>query len=162
VQVARWRARLDTLTRWCLAELPVAAAVVDAVPTSRPTLGDLLRRALGRDGAGVVDLLDALDAGTPAARALVGRVLGADLLLVVVAVRAGTLVRADARACRTAGEARAVVDAFLGGGTPEWLDVLGVAEGDGARVPVLTRGTDGRRRATSPGSGPDRSRRRPS
>jgi hypothetical protein len=143
---ARWRARLDALTHWCLSELPLAPGVAGAVASTRATLGDLLRRALGRDGAGVVDLLDALDASsTPAARALLGRVLGADLLLVVVTARAGSLVRADARACRTVEEARALVDAYLGAFTPAWVAEFGVADAGGVRSPALAVGPGGTR-----------------
>jgi hypothetical protein len=115
--------------------------VADAVGGTRATLGDLLRRALGRDGAGVVDLLDALDAlGAPAARALVGRVLGGELLLVVVTARDGAIARADARACRGRGEARALVDAFLGGGVADWAEGYGVASAGAVRAPALARG----------------------
>ncbi len=143
---ARWRARLDALTHWCLSELPLAPGVAGAVASTRATLGDLLRRALGRDGVGVVDLLDALDApNTPAARALLGRVLGADLLLVVVTARAGSLVRADARACRTVEEARALVDAYLGAFTPAWVAEFGVADAGGVRSPALAVGLGGMR-----------------
>ncbi len=143
---ARWRARLDALTQWCLSGLPLAPGVAGAVASTRATLGDLLRRALGRDGAGVVDLLDALDApNTPAARALLGRVLGADLLLVVVTARAGSLVRADARACRTVEEARALVDAYLGAFTPAWVAEFGVADVGGVRSSALAVGLGGTR-----------------
>lgn len=145
VALTRWRARLDALTRWCLSELPLAPAVADAVPGGRPTLGDLLRRALGCDGAGVVDLLDALDApDTPTARALLGRVLGADLLLVVVTLRGSTIVRADARACRSPAEAAALVDAYLGRPAAHWVPTAGVAVLGDAHVPTLATSTDGR------------------
>ncbi len=141
---ARWRARLDALTHWCLSELPLTPALARAVASTRATLGDLLRRALGRDGVGVVDLLDALDApSNPAARALVGRVLGADLLLVVVTARGGTLVRADARACRAPDEARALVDAYLGAAAPDWVATFGAAVAAGMRAPALARGRHG-------------------
>ena len=142
-RAAQWRARLDALTRWCLSELPLTPAVVDALPAVRPTLGDLLRRALSRDGCGVVDLLDALDAATPEARALLGRVVGSDLLLVVVTAREGALVRADARGCRTPDEARALVNAFFGTPAPAWVAEFGAADAAGSRTPLLAWGTDG-------------------
>lgn len=124
---AGWRSRLDALIRWCLAEVPLAPAAAAAAGALRPTLGDLLRRALGHAGDGVVDLLDALDApGDPAARARLARVLGADVLLVVVTARGGVIVRADARACRTRDEAEALVSAFLGHVAPPWAAGGGV------------------------------------
>jgi hypothetical protein len=141
---ADWRARFDALTRWCLSDLPLAESVAGAVPLSRPTLGDLLRRALAHDGAGVVDLLDALDAPESAAtRTLLGRVLGADLLLVVVTARGGAMVRSDARGCRSEAEARALVSAFLGVPAPDTAARAGVVARDGAIGPALAAGVDG-------------------
>jgi hypothetical protein len=141
---ADWRARFDALTRWCLSDLPLAGPVAGAVPLSRPTLGDLLRRALAHDGAGVVDLLDALDAPeSAAARTLLGRVLGADLLLVVVTARGGAMVRSDARACRSEAEARALVSAFLGVPAPASAATAGVVAIDGAIGAALAAGVDG-------------------
>jgi hypothetical protein len=110
----------------------------------RPTLGELLRRALGRDGAGVADLLDALDAaGTPAGRALIGRVLGGDVLLVVVSAERGAIARADARACRSRAEARALLDAYLGTPAAAWAGTHGIADAGGVRVPALATAIDG-------------------
>ena len=141
---ADWRARFDALTRWCLSDLPLAGPAAGAVPLSRPTLGDLLRRALAHDGAGVVDLLDALDAPeSAAARTLLGRVLGADLLLVVVTARGGAMVRSDARACRSEVEARALVSAFLGVPAPDSAATAGVVAVGGAIGAALAAGVDG-------------------
>jgi hypothetical protein len=155
---ARWRARVDALTQWCLSDLPLAPGVAGAVGPIRPTLGELLRRALGHDAAGVTDLLDALDsAGTPAARALIGRVLGGEILLVVVTVRGGGIVRADARACRAADEARALVDAYLGAPAAEWVATHGASDVGGTRGPALVTGLDGEQLPDSITSAPGQS-----
>jgi hypothetical protein len=141
--LGRWRARLDALTRWCLADAglaPSAAAVTDA---ARPTLGDLLRRSLARAGDGVVDLLDALDApDEPAHRARLTRVLGGDVLLVVVTARGGVAAHAEARACRSAEEAETLVAAFLGGAVPPWLAGSGAHVRDGIAGPLLAAPLD--------------------
>ncbi len=142
-QVAVWRARLEALTYWCLSPLALTPAVAESLTGVRPTLGELLRKALGKDASGVVDLLDALAApDTPAARALLGRVLGTDLLLVVVTLRAGAIARADARSCRAPTEARALLDAYLGASAPGWTLEHGLAQLPGGRVPLLARGME--------------------
>lgn len=142
--VAQWRARVDALTRWCLVDLPLTPAAARAAGALRPTLGDLLRRALGRAGDGVVDLLDALDApGDLAARARLTRVLGEDVLLVVVTARDSAIVRADTRACRTPDEATALLSAFLGRTAPPWAVGGGVWVRSTDVVPLLARALDG-------------------
>ena len=81
--------------------------------TPPDTLGALLRAALGTGEGGLVALYDALAASnTPAARALLARILGAPFLLVTVRVRQGALVGADARACTDEREALGLLAAL--------------------------------------------------
>lgn len=142
--LGRWRARLDALTRWCLSDVPLAPAAAVVAAGARPTLGDLLRRTLGRAGAGVVDLLDALDApNDPIPHAQLTRVLGADVLLTVATARGGAVVRAESRACRTAEEALMLVGAFLGGAVAPWMATAGAHVRDAIASPLLAEPLDG-------------------
>jgi hypothetical protein len=142
--LGRWRARLDALTRWCLSDAPLAPSAAAVAGGTRPTLGDLLRRALARAGDGVVDLLDALDdPDAPAHRARLARVLGGDVLLVVVTARGGAVAGAEARSARAADEARALMGAFLGGAVPPWMAASGAHVRDALAGPLLITPLDG-------------------